>query len=142
MNNDIAFRKATPEDVPFIMNSWLNSWKKSPWAGVIRNNHYYAETRGVIEDLVGRGATFEVACRTSRPDRIVGWICTEQTPAGEAVVHYLYVKEPFLPFGVGASLVKRAAATPGFYTFRYRQVADACPHSEGWRHAPEIARRK
>lgn len=142
-NSDITFRKAVPEDVPFIMNSWLNSWKKSPWAGVLRNNHYYDQTRGVIEELIGRGATFEVACRASKPDRICGWICSEQTPAGEAVVHYCYTKEPFLPFGVNEMLVARCAGSkPGFYTFRYRQVSDVCKHAEGWRHAPEIARRK
>lgn len=139
---DIAYRPATPDDIPLIMNSWLNSWKKSPWAGIVRNNHYYDQTRGVIEELVGRGATFEVACRASAPARILGWICREITDAGEAVVHYLYVKEPYLPFQVGENLVKRCPGTqPGLYTFRFRQVADACPSKEGWRHAPEIARR-
>jgi hypothetical protein len=140
---DVTYRPATPEDVPFIMNSWLNSWKKCPWAGVLRNNHYYDQTRGTIEELIGRGATLEIACRESKPDHILGWICRELTPQGEAVVHYLYVKEPFLPFGIGESLVKRSPGTqPGFYTFRYRQVAETCQSREGWRHAPEIARRR
>jgi GNAT superfamily N-acetyltransferase len=139
----ISYRDATPQDIPFVMDSWLNSWKKCPWAGVIRNNHYYAQTRGTIEDLIGRGAAIEVACRDDAPEHILGWICRETTSSGEAVVHYLYVKEPYLPFGIGAALVGRAPGTaPGFYSFRYRQVADACQSREGWRHAPEIARRK
>ena len=140
---DIDYRPAATEDIPFIMNSWLNSWKKCPWAGVIRNNHYYDQTRGTIEDLIARGAAFEVACRASKPDHILGWVCRELTQQGEAVVHYLYVKEPYLPFSIGDTLVERTAGTrPGFYTFRYRQVTEACGAKDGWRHAPEIARRR
>lgn len=139
----ISYRAAVTGDVPFIMDSWLNSWKKSPWAGVIRNNHYYAQTRGTIEDLIGRGATFEIACRDDEPGHILGWVCREVASSGETVIHYLYVKEPYLPFGIGSTLVGRCPGnSPGFYSFRYRQVSDACKSAEGWRHAPEIARRK
>lgn len=139
----ISYREIEAADIPLVMDSWLNSWKKCPWAGIVRNNHYYAQTRGVIEDLVGRGATFEVACRDDDPNHILGWVCRELTSTGETVIHYLYVKESYLPFNIGQALVERSPGTkPGFYTFRYRQVADACPSRDGWRHAPEIARRK
>jgi hypothetical protein len=139
----ISYRKADFSDIALVMDSWLNSWKKCPWAGVIRNNHYYPQTRGVVEELIMRGGEIEVACRDDKPDHILGWICREVLPTGEAVIHYVYVKEPYLPLGIGNELVKRSPGVkPGFYTFRYRQVSDSCKASEGWRHAPEIARRK
>ena len=144
MSNDILYRGATNEDIRFIFDSWMRSWRKSPWAGVIPNNLYFPLTRSTIEQLVARGAEFEVACLAVDPERILGWICFESC-GPEAVVHYLYVKDPYLDLGIGEALVARAPGKkPGFFTFRYRQVNDACQPQgkDGWRHVPEIARRK
>lgn len=139
MSNDIKVREPFASDVPFFFDSWLRSWRQCPWAGVIPNNLYFQLTRSTIEQLVARGAEFKVACLASDPERILGWICHEQT-GPDAVVHYAYTKDPYLGLGVTEALVAAIPGNkPGFYTFRYRQVVDAC---KGWRHAPEIARRK
>lgn len=138
-SNEVSFRGPTQGDFKFIFDSWLRSWRKSPWAGVIPNNVYYPLTRSNIEQLVGRGAQFTVACLSSAPERILGWVCYEQV-GPKAVVHYLYVKDPYLSLGIGEQLVERVPGEqPGLYTYRYRQVVDACP---GWWHTPEVARRK
>lgn len=141
-SNDIVFRAPRSDDISFIFDSWLRSWRKSGWAGVIPNNVYFPLTRSVIEQLVGRGAEFLVACLANNPDHILGWICHELS-GPDAVVHYLYVKDPYLSLGIGDALVQKIPGKkPGFFTFRYRQVSEACSIEEGWRHAPEIARRK
>jgi len=140
----VAFRRATVDDTAFIMDSWLNSWRKSPWAGVILNNDYYKTTRSVIEHLVLRGANFEVACHDKDPERILGWICTESTNEQEplCIVHCVYAKDAYLKLKVGAALLARAPGRhPGIYTFRTRQVEAVC-RPAGFRHAPEAARRK
>jgi GNAT superfamily N-acetyltransferase len=140
MNNDIILRPAAAEDINFIMSSWKQSWRTCPWAGVIRNDQYYDVMRDTIEGLVGREATFQVACLASRPDRILGWACSEKLADGLCCIHYVYVKDPYLRMGIGEQLVDSAAGTkPGLYTFHTRQVTEAC---QGWRHAPEVARRK
>lgn len=144
-NNEIIYRRATNEDISFIFDSWMRSWRKSPWAGVIPNNLYFPMTRSSIEQLVARGAEFEVACLAADPERILGWICHEKQLGPEAVIHYVYVKDPYLGLGIGEALVERAPGKkPGFYTYRYRQVVDACQPQgkDGWHHVPEIARRK
>ncbi len=141
-NNEIAYRNASGDDISFIFDSWLRSWRKSPWAGCIPNNLYFPLTRSTIEQLVARGAEFKVACLAADPDKILGWVCYElsQDTTPRTVVHYVYTKDPYLNLGIGPALVASlAGAKPGFYTHRYRQVSEACP---GWRHAPEIARRK
>lgn len=139
-DNEVVFRQARTDDFRFIFDSWLRSWRDSPWAGVIPNNVYFPLTRSVIEQLVARGAEFDVACHAEDPDVILGWCCHEMV-GPDAVVHYIYVKDPYLPFGLGRQFVDRVPGNqPGFYTFRYRQVVDALP--KGWRHVPEIARRK
>lgn len=144
---EIEYRGARSDDFKFIFDSWLRSWRESPWAGVIPNNLYFPLTRSTIEQLVARGAEFVIACLAADPERILGWICYEQT-GPKAVVHYIYVKDPYLPLGIGDALVGQIPGQkPGFFTFRYRQVTDACQplrskDREGWVHAPEIARRK
>lgn len=123
----------------FVLSTWKRSWRECPWAGTIRNDEFYAVIASTIEGLVLRGAEFLVAA-DPKTDRIMGWVCAETLPDGLACVHYLYVKDPFIPLGIGAQLVEAVAGTkPGLYTHRYRQVVEAC---RGWRHAPEVARRK
>lgn len=141
-SNEVTFRPARGDDVSFIFDSWLRSWRKSPWAGTIRNDMYFPTQRATIEGLVARGAQFEVACLTADQDKILGWICHEQS-GPDAVVHYIYVKDPYLSLGIAEQLVARIPGNkPGFYTHRYRQVVDALGSNSGWRHAAEIGRRK
>lgn len=139
-------RPARTEDINFVFDSWLKSWRKSRYAGVVPNHLYYATYRATIESLVARGAMLTIACHPVNTDHILGWICTEQTLDGYAVVHYLYVKDPFLKLGVDKELLEAVTGiTPGFYTFCYTQVKDALEKEwpgQRWQWAPEIGRRK
>lgn len=140
MTDRMILRPMEPADTSFFFNSWLESWKKSRYAGVIRNCDYYKVTREVIEGLIKRGARIHVACNPSNQEHIYGWVCHELTGDGFAVVHYLYVKDPFLKMDVDKALMSMVdGEKPGFYTFNYTQVSKACPN---WKWAPEIARRK
>lgn len=140
-NNEVLYRRARADDVRFVFDSWLRSWRTCPAAGTIRNDMYFPVQRATIEGLIGRGAELEIACLEADVDKILGWSCFEVAPSGESIINYVYVKDAYLPFGLGKALVDRAPGKkPGFYTHRYRQVLDAC--GDGWRHAPEIARRK
>jgi hypothetical protein len=146
---DVNFRSAVPEDNKLIMDSWLKSWRESPWAGVVPNHLYYKQTRELIEHLVMRGSNFEVACSPNDPNVIYGWICKELTNEQEpvAVIHCVYVKDAYLKVRheggtIGSALVQRCAGRqPGLYTFRTRQTEGAC-RPLGFKHAPEVARRK
>lgn len=138
----IKTRTARKEDVNFIFDSWLKSWRKSKYAGVIPNNLYYSTYRSTIENLVARGAELTVACPENNDDHILGWICHEKTSDSFAVIHYLYVKDPFMKQGIDGLLLDCVGGSkPGFYTFNYAQVANVC-RKDGWRWTPEIARRK
>lgn len=140
IDTDIIVRPAVVDDMKFIMSSWKQSWRVSPWAGCIRNDEFYDVTASTIEGLIARGAEFTVACLEKYQGRILGWLCYEVLPDGLTCVHYTYTKDPYLRMGIGALLVKEAKGTkPGLYTHRFNQVVEACP---GFRHAPEAARRK
>jgi hypothetical protein len=137
MLQNLIIRPAKPEDINFVMSSWKRTWRTSPWAGTVRNDEYFASINSTIEGLIIRGAQILVA---ELNNRLLGFICYEVLAESECCVHYLFVKDPFIRFNIAGELLNAAPGTkPGFYTHRYHQVAEVCT---GWRHAPEIARRK
>lgn len=135
----LVFRPVAPDELSFVLDSWLKSYRGSPWAGVLRNNRYFEETRGTIEDLLARGAKLN-ACVVEETQRIVGFICNESKDL-QACIHYVYVKDPYRRLGVAKELVRQA--TEGsrfvFYTFRTRASKFILP---GAVYAAEIARRE
>ena len=139
-------RPARKEDINFIFDSWLKSWRKSRYAGVIPNHLYYATYRATIESLVARGAELNVACHAQNEDHILGWSCTEVTSDGFSVLHYCYTKDPFIGLQIDHALLdEMPGQKPGFYTFNYPQVKDALESrfpGTRWQWAPEVARRK
>jgi len=134
-----AFREPVPADIKFVGDSWLRSFRDSPWAGVVGNNDYFDTYHRTIEQLFARGAKLLVACQVNDPAHILGWICTEPVKGGTAV-HYLFVKRWYREKGLASELIRRSIADgqERFYTFRTR----ASQYFPGWRHVPAIARRK
>jgi GNAT superfamily N-acetyltransferase len=136
----VEYRLVTPEDIPFVMSSWIKSFRPSPWAGVFRNNRFTEETKGTILDLLERGAIIEVACSKNDPTNILGWACGERLRDGSVVCHYVYVKQAVRRMGLASELLEhiRGSQDRCYYTFR---TYDS-DHFPAWRHVPEIARRK
>lgn len=140
MPSEIVIRPAGEDDIKFVMSSWKQSWRVCPWAGVIRNDEYFDSIRSTIDGLIARGAVLQVACLASKPEAIIGWVCSELLSDGLCCIHYVYVKDPYLRNGIGEQLVDSCQGKkPGLYTFRFRQVVESC---QGYKHAPEVARRK
>lgn len=127
-------RPFAASDVNFVFDTWLNSWRVSKYAGVVRNCSYYTETRSLIEDLLARGMKVAVADAGST---LLGFVAYE-VKDGEAVVHYLWVKSPYLNLPIADRLLDAIPARrPGMFTFHNRRLEKA-----GWKHVPEIARRQ
>lgn len=136
-------RDLVPSDVAFVMDSWIKSWRVSPWAGCVPNNQFHDVQRSTIEGLIGRGAKIRVLSITDRPDVILGWVCTEVERSGRTVVHFIYIKDPYqaaMPDAPERLLSAVEGIQPGFYTHRTKKVQAAL--GRGWVHVPEIARRK
>lgn len=117
----------------FVYDSWLNSWRTSRYAGVIRNCDYYDTTRNVIDELIGRGATLLLA---ELDGELLGFVCAESKD-GKVVHHYTYVKDPFLRKGVEERLLRELGGQPGWFTFAQERFLK----DKRWKHAPEMARR-
>lgn len=126
-------RPLQPEDVAFVFDNWLKTWRVSPYAGVIRNHSYFTETRALIEDLFARGMKVLVA---DSGRSLLGFVAYEKKD--RTIIHYAWTKAPYLNTRVLTHLI---AATdgekPGFFTFFNRHL-----DRSGWTWTPEIARRK
>ena len=131
-------RAAKKEDVPFLLDSWMKSWRVNKHSGCIPNNQFYQVTRDCIENLVARGSKFRVACLDKDEDAILGWICYEKLRDSSDCVHYMYVKDPYLKMGIGNKLADEVSLS-GFYSHKFTQVKD---FFSKFKWAPEIARRK
>lgn len=79
---------------------WLDSYRVSPFAGVICNTNYKESYRKTIDHLLQRGA--QIRCLVSKQDRdsLFGFICYEHgireySDLSNTIpcIHYIYVKD-------------------------------------------------
>lgn len=99
----IRLRLANDEDVPFIFNSWLKSYRTSNFSRSITNTVYFAEHHKLLERILKTNKVV-IACRDDDPSQICGWACAGITD-NIFTLHYIYVKHPFRGFGVGKALL-------------------------------------
>ncbi len=109
VTDPIRLRPGAPGDIPFVMRTWLDSYRHSAWARQL-GELYYPTHRLIVEAILKRGRLL-VACAAADEDTIAGWACTEAD-----VIHFVFVKpdcrgaglarrllEPVLPRGGAAS---------------------------------------
>lgn len=89
----LLVRKAKAMDIPFLTNSWLESFREGHMVSCIPNRVYYAHHHSVIEQVMSK-ATVLVVCPETDPDIILAWMCFEKTDVG-LVIHYAYTKRSF-----------------------------------------------
>lgn len=110
-------RRLLPEDVPFLYNSWLKSYRDSPTVQSISNTVYYAEQHKLIERLLqAPEAKAVVACNPEDPTQIYGYIVYQPD-----VLHWVYVKHTFRGAGIARMLVAEAGLSAKLiYTHRVK----------------------
>jgi ribosomal protein S18 acetylase RimI-like enzyme len=105
MSNElpILLRPANSEDVGFIFNAWLKSFRNSEFASDIANEIYFAEHHKVIEALL-KNYEVVIACNKDDNSQIYGFICAGLTD-GIFTVNFTYVKHTFRRMGIGKALL-------------------------------------
>lgn len=119
----ILLRPANAEDVGFIFNSWLKSFRNSEYASEIPNEIYFSEHHKLIERLLQKYEVI-VAANPEDPSQIYGFICAGLTD-GVFTLHYVYVKHTFRRMGIGAALLNAFEHDPEFaaiYTHKSRSA--------------------
>lgn len=129
----IRTRRLRAEDLDFILDSWLDSYRMSHMAGPIPMSMYSDVYGQVLRQLVQRpDVEIIVAYEPGEhpPDDIYGWICIERDAWTRAkvlefgrfvdkdvqleqpIVHYVNVKQAFRDHGVARALFAAAGIDP------------------------------
>lgn len=99
----VDHRPATAQDINFIFNSWLKSYRNSDFAKKIPNDVYFSEHKEKITAIL-TNSTVLVACNPDTPSQIFGYLVMSQEPV--TVLHYVYVKYPYRKLGIARRMVE------------------------------------
>jgi ribosomal protein S18 acetylase RimI-like enzyme len=127
-NLPIRLRPATEEDVPFVFNSWLKSYRSSVATKHISNTIFFAEQHKIIEALVIQNQVI-MACNDKDPTQVYGYICAGQVD-GIFTLHFVYVKHSFRNLGIGKMLLNafdHNTDTAAIYTHHTRFADKLAP---------------
>lgn len=124
----LAFRPATPTDLPLVYGSWLASFRLSHAAGLVPMATYGATYTDAIDRLLARKGCRVIVAH--HPDEapgaadVYGWACVEDgvPPA----LHYCYVIGPYRRKGLARALLEHAGIrvdSPWVYTYKTPVVA-------------------
>lgn len=120
MKDLYQIRSAQPEDVNFILNSWLMSYRHSPFAKGVLKDVYFKKHHEFVKACLARSAVF---CAVSKDDttQIYGWVCIEPPTGHELTraLHYVYVKHPYRNFGIGSSLLSHVLESEPKFAFSH-----------------------
>lgn len=136
MSHTLSSRPSKPEDLNLVYDTWLQSWRTSPWAGCIPNHLYYDTQRSTIAGLLERGAQIRVAHFEGSPDLIQGWCCYEYKD-GVTILHYIYARDSYMADALSEHFRDTALGPTGLITHQQKNRT-----FKRWKHCPEIARRK
>lgn len=109
-------RLATSDDVSFIFNSWLKSFRDTGYLARAISNIIYFENHHKLLEKVLQRATCYIACDSRYPDQIAGYVVAENID-NVFVLHYIYVKHNFRKTGIAREL---------FNSFNHDLSATSC----------------
>lgn len=144
MPGKIAFRPPLEQDTNFILSSWAESFRRSPWSGVLPDKAFYDAHRAHLRSILSRPSTSILCCVAEGeepPNDMFGWGCWEGK-----TLHYIYVKHLYRKMGVGRAILSRTGLDPKSevvtYTFKTRAAVDytRSHNAERWRFDPRDAR--
>lgn len=126
------------EEMPLIYDSWISSYRRSPWAGVIRNDKWHEFMSDTVRNLL---IDSTVICGFPQDDavrRVVGYVVVQKPN----ILHYVYVKQKYRGIGVANQLIEAATGflgcETGIYTFKTK--ASEFLDKRGWKFDPVPAR--
>lgn len=98
MTLPIVHRPPQPQDLPFIIDSWMKSYRNSEFAHLLTNEQYYEFHRPVVENLLKRSLV-SVLCDPHDSSHIYGYVVYEFINS-VFTIHYVYIKSIYRKLGL------------------------------------------
>ena len=114
MDIEIQYRPITEDDMSFILNSWLKSYRNSEFAKDLANPVYFENHSKIIQHLLAKSNVI-IACNPEELTQIYGYSVFEQYES-VTILHYIYVKFPYRKFGIAKNLFSFAQPDPKEFT--------------------------
>jgi ribosomal protein S18 acetylase RimI-like enzyme len=116
----IRIRAAGEDDVGFVLDSWLRSFRDAWPNCAMPMQVYYEHYRPIAMGLLQRdGVRGMVACRPDQPSRLYGYVVAEH--AGDIpVLHYLGVKRAYRGVGIAAALARAVGIVDDAFVFTFK----------------------
>jgi hypothetical protein len=92
------YRSPTPDDLQFIMSSWLHSNRNSDFANYINNDTYYKLHEPLIKVLIA-ASMVTMICDKEDPSHVYGYAVYE-LPNDKLILHYIYIKFNYRNMGL------------------------------------------
>ncbi len=100
-------RETTAQDIPFIFNSWLKSFRSNEDSTRMSNSVYFGHFKPLVERLLEQ-ASIVIACNPDDGAQIYGYAVFDQSEdVNIFVLHYLYVKYPFRNLGIAHGILSQ-----------------------------------
>lgn len=108
----VCYRLFEPEDLPFVADSWVKSYRsRVVYTGVM--NTLYSIGHNKLINVLKRFCKVVVACDQARPSYIIGWACARVNKQGVFELHYVYVKDTYRQMGVATAILKHLGYREG-----------------------------
>jgi GNAT superfamily N-acetyltransferase len=110
----IVSRKARPEDHDFVIGSWMSSYRRSPYAGLVSMQTWRAVMGPEIAAILGRPQIQAIVLddveEPTRTVNLIGHIVWQ--PGARPLVFFVYVKHGHRGHGFGRVLMRAAGVEP------------------------------
>lgn len=100
----LKLRAPSNEDLNFILNSWLKSFRNSSFGSPQCNAVYYKNQQLLIKALLSQNL-ITVACSEQDDNHIYGYCVFNYLPGDILCIHYLYTKFSFRKMGIARRIV-------------------------------------
>lgn len=109
MDKGISIRLIVDDDIPFVLATWLRSYKHgSSFAKRITYPIFYYQHEPIAKKLIGRSTTI-IAHLADDPEIILGYMVFELNKHGERpIIHYLFTKKDWRNMGIARKLLKES----------------------------------
>lgn len=112
-----SMRETTAEDLPFIFNSWLKSFRFNEDASRMSNGVYFGYFKELVTGLL-ESSSIVVACNPDDSTQIYGYaVYDHKEDIDLFVLHYIYVKYPFRNLGIGKRILETVHKELGIEPF-------------------------